>query len=269
MSAARSPEFVVHDQHDIEVTGKSFENAGVAVTIEHCQRVKVHDLDFRSCIGGIYVMDCQDVVIEDCRFLNIGGAAEVGSGKNNAIQLNRTTGGAIRRCKILGGQTEDAISMYRSGGTAAAPFVIEEIAIEGLNVDTMTLWGLAKAWTSGSGTGCILGDEGGSYIELRHFTMLRPGQVGVQIITGTGHKVHDGIIYADPRGPKTSPNVGVSSYQPDGVRPPTAEVYKLRVNWRKNDESPNPFWWQHPDGINAHDNQWNADIDPDTLKVKF
>ena len=60
----------------------------------------------------------------------------------------------------------------------------------------------------------------------------------------------------------TSPNVGMSSWAGN----PTAEVYGNEVRWYRNDGSQNPYWWGYGT-INAHDNNWNAVIDPSSLKV--
>jgi hypothetical protein len=190
------------------------------------------------------------VTVTGNRFRGIGNGT-IGSGKSNYVQFNKVTGGYIADNKGVGGNTEDLISIFQSSGTSGAPLVIERNALEGTD------------WTRSSGTGIIVGDGGGgNYVTVRHNTLLTPGQVGIQLINGTGILVYGNTVYAAPRAPLTSPNVGMSSW--DGS--PNADVYDNRVRWYRNDGSENPRWWGYGT-IRESGNDWHAAIDPNTLKV--
>jgi hypothetical protein len=220
----------------LEIKNLSFRGGGVALVISNAASPYIHDCDFADAVGGIFLLNCTNVRVERCRFRNIGDGT-IGSGHSNYVQLNNCHGGAIRANKAIGGNTEDKISVYRSGGNSATdPLIVEDNQLDGLNANTAD----AKAWTRGSGTGIILGDGSvGDYIVVRNNTLLRPGQVGIQIIGGIGHQVYGNVLYADPRSPLTDNNVGMSSY----AGSPKADVHNNRVYWRKNSGVENSHWW--------------------------
>jgi parallel beta-helix repeat protein len=240
--------------NNIVIEGKGFYNSTgkVAIQLFGCNHVTIRNNDFDNDLGGILAEDSTDVTVVQNRFRNIGNGT-IGSGHSNLLQFARTTGGYVAYNRGIGGKTEDMFSFWNSGGTSATPLVVEYNNLEGTN------------WSSGSGTGVILGDGGvGKYITIRHNTFLNPGQVGIQIIDGVGHKIYDNDVYAEARPGQTSPNVGISSY--DGN--PSAEVYNNRVKWVKNNGSENPYWWG-AGSINAHDNDWHANLKASDLRVSL
>jgi hypothetical protein len=253
----------------LEIKNLSFRGGGVALVISNAASPYIHDCDFADAVGGIFLLNCTNVRVERCRFRNIGDGT-IGSGHSNYVQLNNCHGGAIRANRAIGGNTEDKISVYRSGGNSAAdPLIVEDNQLDGLNANTAD----AKAWTRGSGTGIILGDGSvGDYIVVRNNTLLRPGQVGIQIIGGIGHQVYGNVLYADPRSPLTDNNVGMSSY----AGSPTADVHSNRVYWRKNSGVENSHWWgagtitDHPSSTDPLRNNWSDhSITPASLAVSL
>lgn len=238
--------------NNLVIEGKGFyDSTGqVAIRLFGCNHVTIRNNDFDHDLGGVLAEDSTDITIVHNRFRNIGNGT-IGSGHSNLIQFARSTGGYVAHNLGIGGKTEDMFSFWNSGGTSSDPLVVEYNHLEGTN------------WSSNSGTGVILGDGGtGRYITIRHNTFLNPGQVGIQIIDGTGHKVYDNDVYAAARPGQTSPNVGISSYGGD----PSAEVYGNRVHWVKNNGAENPYWWG-AGSINAHDNAWHADLNAAALRV--
>jgi hypothetical protein len=255
---ARQP-FAISDATDVELSGFAIRGGVIGVTLRRCRRVWIHDIDLADLVGGIYASECEDVVVEDVRGRNIGDNT-IGSGHSNYVQFAETRGGAIRRCRFLGGLTEDMISTWHSGGwDATRPLLIEDNALQGLLADTPE----ARAWTRTSGTGIIVSDGGGDdkngWVTVRRNTLLSPGQVGIQLIDGPGIRVHENTVYGE-RNPRA--NVGMSSWEGR----PLAEVYGNRVRWYKPDGSENPRWWGYGT-VNEHDNDWHADIDPAALRV--
>jgi hypothetical protein len=252
--------FTLTGQSDVDLTGFSIIGGTIGITLIDCHRVLIHHVDLADLVGGIYASGCEDIVIEDVRGRNIGDGT-IGSGHSNYVQLAETHGGAVRRCRFLGGNTEDMISIWHSGGwDAARPLLIEDNRLQGLVSDTA----YAKAWTSDAGTGIIIGDGEGHAFNgntiVRRNTLLTPGQVGIQHIDGPNIQTYDNTVYGQRR---TASNVGMSSWE--GV--PHAEVYGNRVRWYAADGSENPYWWIDPGVINAHDNDWSAALDPATLTV--
>lgn len=199
------------NQNDFTITNLSINGglvsspAGIGITLINCKRVRITFVDFQNLVGGIYISQCEDVVIEDCRGRNIGDGT-IGSGHSNYIQFADSRGGAVRRCKFLGGRTEDMVSTWHSGGWGVGQeLIIEDNQLEGLIAATAT----ARPWTSASGTGIIISDGGGyfknGYVIVRRNRLLNPGQVGIQHIDGPGLQTYENIIYAEPYGPNNNP----------------------------------------------------------------
>jgi hypothetical protein len=228
------------------ISGKKFAaqtgSGVISIHLENCTNFVITDCDFDGDTENIFLHNCSDFEISWCRSNNIiGPHARDGSHRANFVQMDSCTQFHIHDIKIVGGDTEDVISCFRSGGrSSSSPSIIERVAMD------------LTGWTSGSGTGVILGDGGtGSYVEVRNCTFLHPGQVGIQIIDGVGHKVHHNKLYSEP-GQPTSPNVAVSSFSGS----PDAEVSFNDVYWRKNDGTQNPRYFG-AGSINDHDNSWN------------
>ena len=94
------------------------------------------------------------------------------------------------------------ISIYKSGGADAShPLTIENNAFES------TLPPDATAWNSGSGSGTMIGDSGGSHIIVRYNTYLNVCQVCVGVSGGTDIHIVGNVIYGAQR---PSSNVGLS-----------------------------------------------------------
>jgi hypothetical protein len=241
----------------------------IAITLSNVNGALIRYVDFADWAGGIYAVNCRNIVIEDCRGRNIGDNT-IGSGHSNYVQFNNTFGGAVRRCKFKGGWTEDMISIYRSGGISTnEPMVIESNQLEGMNanVGSPTI----KAWTRSSGTGIIICDGGqpNGPVVVRNNTLLRPGQVGIQTISGPSHRVYGNIVYADARGPLYSPNVGFASWE--GPATTDCRITDNRVYWRNNSGSESPYWW-HPDypiAVYSPNNWSDHTIDPNDLVVNL
>jgi hypothetical protein len=199
--------------------------------------VTIDGVDFDTVAEGVFAINSSNITVRNTRYSNITGpSARDGGHHGNLVQFDTVNGFSIDHNAGIGGDTEDIVSLFKSGNG-----VVTDNRFEG------------TSWSSGSGTGIIIGDGGsGSNVEVARNVLVSPGQVGIQIIAGTGHRVHDNVLYAAPRPGQTSPNVAISSYASN----PTAEVYANRVYWRKNDGSENPYWWGSGT-INAHDNSWH------------
>lgn len=220
---------------------------------ENCHNIWVHHIDMDDCGGTseacIYFLNCTGTIrVEDIRFRQPG---------YHSIQLNDCqVTGHITRVKVKGAlRSEDMISLYQSGGTSSAdPFVIEDNQFEGGD------------WVSGSGSGIMLGDGGGGHIIARRNRMLNPGQVGIGVAGGSDIGVEDNTVYGQQM-PKS--NVGIYAWHQSG--PPSADVWVTgnKVNWRRADGVPNP-WWNGGNNIanlQQSGNDWNAPIDPASLVV--
>lgn len=186
-------------QSNVTISGHTFKSIGndtPSITINNCTNVTVMGNDFVDDTEPIYVVNSKNVTISWNRYQNITGPhTRNGSNRGNFTQWVNSFGGSIHNNKGIGGDTEDIVSIYKSGGASAtSPLVIENNAFQGSN------------WTSTSGSGLMLGDGGGSHIVARNNTLVNPGQVGIGVSGGTDIHVTGNTVYGEKR---TGSNVGI------------------------------------------------------------
>lgn len=213
--------------------------------------------DFARVAQAITVLNSTNVRIEWNRYLDIlGPHARVGKNRANFVQLVQVSRGVISHNKGRGGDTEDIVSMYHSGGTSSSPFVIEDNHFEG------------TTWSSSSGSGIALGDGSSSYSIARNNVLLNVGQVGMFIAGGSNHRILDNTIYGEHR---ALSNVGLYVWNQSSTACSGHEVAGNRVWWRNATGASNPAWnagnCGSVSGWSAND--WNANLDPSTLHVSL
>ncbi len=226
-----------------------------AIHLEGCANVTIRNNDFARVAQAVTVLDSTNVRIEWNRYLDIVGPhARVGKHRANFVQLVRVSRGYIGHNKGRGGDTEDIVSMYESGGTEASPFVIERNHFEG------------STWTSTSGSGIALGDGASAWSIARGNTLLNVGQVGMFIAGGTNQRIIDNVIFGEQR---TSSNVGLYVWNQSGSPCSGHEVSGNQVSWRRADGASNPAWNAGNCGTVSgwSSNTWNAVLDPASLRV--
>jgi hypothetical protein len=252
-----SGQVTVNGQTNVTISGKQFVNLPTgedAIVVSNSSNVTITANDFSGNTGDIYVVDSTNVTVTWNRYRNVGDGS-IGSGHSNFVQFNRTTGGYIGHNKGLGGDTEDIISLFQSQGASAAdPLVIEANAFEG------------TTWSSGSGSGSMLGDGGGSHIVIRDNTFLSPGQVGIGVSGGTDIHVLDNVIYGAQR---SSSNVGLYVWNQTSGTCSGVEVAGNTVRWYNASGAENPYWDSATCGAVAgvSTNDWHAALDPTSLQV--
>ncbi len=255
MGRTASGPIVINGQSNVTISGLQFQNLGSsqpnAIVIQNSSNVTVTANDFDNVIGAILAIDSSNITVTWNRYRNIGDGT-IGFGHSNFVQFGRTTGGYIANNKGIGGNTEDIISMYQSqGASASSPIVIEYNHFEG------------TTWTSGSGSGMMLGDSGGAHIVARFNTLLNPGQVGIGIPGGSDIHVTDNIIYGAQR---SLSNVGNFVYNYSACS--NEEVSRNQVKWYRFDGVENAMSDAGTCGVVTFaDNNWSAPLDPVTLRV--
>lgn len=281
---------------NVEVSNRSYvslSNSKAVLTISNANNVYLHDLDFDGNCGDIFLINVTGKIrIENIRARNTGGSSDVcpiGSGHKNVIQLNNSWQGApasdttagIRNVKSYGGQTEDVLSFFRSGGLDEAhPLVIENNHLESPLPGSADG---AMAWQSGSGT-CIntadgdhdAGDAGHDMI-VRNNTLLNCGIVGLQMnrplrVTDTGN-----IVYGAARPSPNTNGVGLSQWSSNPCSACVGNSYNHnRVWWVKPSGTAAPVWISNtisfltdPDNtpVNSFNVLQDTTINPDSLKV--
>ncbi len=257
LSRPASGAIVVRDRSNVVISGKRFVNLPgdqVAITIENSHNVTVTANDFSGNIGDIYVVDSTNVTVTWNRYRNVGNGTE-GSGASNFVQFSRTTGGTIAHNKGVGGNTEDIVSIYRSGGSSAAhPLLIEYNSFEGGD------------WSSGSGSGIMLGDGGGSHIVVAGNVLVTPGQVGIGISGGTDIHVVDNLVYGAKR---AGSNVGISIWNQSPGSCSGNEIGGNKVTWYAANGSKNGAWDGGGCGsvVGWSSNDWDAGLSYSHLHV--
>lgn len=237
--------------------------SGACLTVSNATNVWIHDVDFDGCGGAVFLINVTGTVtVERVRARNTGNGS-IGSGQGNVVQFNNvwSSAGVVRDVKAYGGDTEDVISVFQSGGTDAThPLVLTDIHVE------HPLSGLL-AWSSGSGTCANLADAGGHDIRLQNSTFLNCGAVGIQMNEPDARVVATGnTVYGAAR---PTSNVGLSQWS-SGDCPSTCpgNAYtNNRVNWKKDNGSQSDIWLSGNYPVSLSGNITNAAIDPATLRV--
>jgi uncharacterized protein YkwD len=237
--------------------------SGIGITIRNVTgNITIRDVDLANLVGGIYIVNSSGTLtIDDVRSRNIGDGT-IGAGHSNHIQLAESSfSGGIRNSKFLGGRTEDMVSLWHSGGRGLGQeLVIEHDAFQGLVSDTST----ARAWTSGSGTGTIIGDGAGSsrngYTIVRFNTYLTPGQVGIQHIDGPGIQTYSNTIFGERR---TGSNNPMTSWEGN----PRGTVHDNRYRWFRADGSEPAPWFSGYGSLTTSNNVRDTTLVPSSLAV--
>lgn len=248
---------------NIHVNGGSRDNvAGIGITVRNATNVTIRDVDMQNVVGAIYLYNCTGtLIIENVRSRNVGNGT-IGAGHSNHIQLAECSFvGHISGCAFLGGWTEDMLSTWHTGGRGAGQeLVIENNRLQGLVSDSA----VARAWKSGSGTGIIISDGGGSpkngWIIVRNNTLLTPGQVGIQHIDGPGLQVYGNVIYGQKRPNNNNP---MTSWEGN----PRGVVHDNRYNWTNNDGSQPSPWFGGGGSLVATNNTKDTSLNPDALRI--
>jgi hypothetical protein len=222
-------------------------NDHVCVLLENCRNVTVRNCDFTGVSEPVAVIGGGPVVVEYNRCDGITGpSSRHGAQTGNFIQtVGAPVGVTVRFNRIKGGDTEDIISSFSA----------IDMHIHGNEID-------GTGWTSGSGTGIIVGDGGGSGIVVEDNRLLNPGQVGIAVAGGVNGIVRNNIVYSD----HPNQNVGMyhSNYYPD--QPFGNNTFQDNRVRFTND---NGFWGGSP-GFTESGNVWNDfTINPAGLAVNF
>jgi parallel beta-helix repeat protein len=262
----RTPSGQIHLENCSNVTISGYQFVSMsddAIIIENCSNVTVTANDFSDDVGGVFVLNSTNVTVTWNRFRNIGDGS-IGSGHSNYVQFNNVTGGYIGHNKGIGGDTEDMISIFESGGASASnPLVIEYNAFESPLTDKPN----ERAWTSDSGTGTNLGDGGGSHVVLRYNTYLNVAQVGIAIGGGTDMHMIGNVVYGANR---PLSNVGMSAWNQGGPSTSGVGIASNRVWWLADGGDANPYWNGGNVGTVAGESSnvlQDTSIDPATLAV--
>ena len=269
--------------HDLIIAGKSIAGgSGPAISLYNCSHIRItRNKLFNSSGEGIHLYNCAYITIDDNYFTNVstgvyaeqsvkGGIAvdhnqflnmQGPYPRGQCVQFNSIGGHSnlicFNRCENVLGKSnpEDAISLYKSKGTAESPIIIKGNWIRG-------------GGPSRSGGGIMLGDNGGGYQTAEENTLVNPGQYGIAISGGDHNAIINNSIYARSQ-PFTNVGIYVAGY--NGSVCTYSTVGGNRVRYFDHNQHQNNAWIgpgaSTPAGWET--NSWGANIGPDILPRTF
>lgn len=239
-----------------------------SITLINCDLNSVvaggcHDLRIVNCYihnstyEGVYLDDCVGVLVQGNRFERVKtgvlahrsrGVRVIGNFCKDVlgpipggqlVQFDKVTGEGNRIANNYTinafdtSQPEDVISLYQSHGTPESPILIENNYLTG---DPTR----GSAGKSDSGSGIMLGDNGGSWQLCRNNTLLSPGQVGIGVACGEDIVVENNLILGQQ---SDVANVGLYAWNQYEDQPAGRVTFRGNtVAWVNNAGKDNPFW---------------------------
>jgi len=206
-------------ESNVTISNLSFEDIRrpyKPILLENCDNITIERIDTRGCtMGLVFALNCTNITIRYCRAENIGyeffgqtlNEGWINENDCNFYQFDKVDGFECHDLKGRYGNTEDVFSHYMSKNG-----VVERLHFEGAIADDQptTDGRPSTMWTSDSGTGIILGDEGGENVRVSDCTMVNAGQV---LFQGMGrNQGFDNCIGYGEGGTSQPWNVGTSTW---------------------------------------------------------
>ena len=253
-SRPRSGPIVLRNCKNVTISNKTFRNLGGvtnAIRLDNCTNVTIKYVDFINVAEGIYAFNSRNIKVYGVRYSNITGpSGRTGYNTGNFVQFHQVNGGRIWHNKGKGGDTEDVISLFQSSHV-----MVESNRLEGTN------------WTSDSGSGIALGDDGGTGNTAQNNILVNIGQVGIHVSGGTNHKIIGNTILGQPR---ANSNVGIYVWNQAGGTCSGAVVKNNKVYWRKADGTEQGWWAGGGCGhVTMSGNNFSASLTHAKLAVKL
>lgn len=230
-----------------------------AVYLYNCKGIVVMYDYFSNVSTGVYEENCTNagtMIIALNQFRNMIGPMPRGQ----FVQFNTTTNctGCVigwNRGENFAGAShpEDTFNLYMSSGTASTPIQIT------------TNWERGGG-PSTTGSGGMLGDNGGSYQILKYNISVNPGNCGMAIAGGTNNTISNNQIYSAIL--PFSQNGGIYVWDNNTqYHISNAIVSNNKVTWYRPDGSLDGFWFAIP--ITDTGNNWNANLNTSILPANI
>ena len=266
---------ILRGQTGVRIEGQAI-TAERSIVVEDCQDITIIDCDLRqvevssssnirilnchlhdAAGDAVYFDDCSEVLVQGNRIERVRtgvlvhrstGVRVIGNyvvdvqgplPGGQLVQFDKVTGGG----NIIAGNVgvnhrdssnpEDMISIYMSHGTEESP-----ILIEGNDLSADPIHG--SAGKSDSGSGIMLGDNGGSWQSAQGNILRSPGQVGIGVASGEHIVVESNYIVGHQ---SDVSNVGLyvwNQYEDQAAGRVT--VTGNTVEWTNAAGDQNPYW---------------------------
>ena len=246
-SPRTSEPIVIRGQSDVVIRNVRITNPnGPCILVEDSANVRIHNVRLGPCRSeairakrvdglrvsrstlrdayrGVYALNSRRVQITRNDFLdfhrNIAQFDKV-EGANSYIMWNYGDTG------IGNARTEDLVNLYKSNGTSGSPIRVSHNHFRG-------------GGRSRSGSGIMLGDNGGSHQLAYGNTLVEPGQVGIGVASGSHIRVARNRIYQ----PKRSwSNVALYVWNQSSTPCNNVRVDRNEVTWRNASGQRNGWW---------------------------
>lgn len=250
---------------------------GHCIKLSNCSNITIQYCKLGPSKGeGVFLSNCSNITVRDCsmEYVESGVVADVGSSikviyndiknvqgpmpRGQLVQFGDISGAGCSISYNVGenilGQSypEDAISLFRSNGTAASPIQVVGNKIRG-------------GGPSGSGGGIMSGDNGGSYILVQDNILVNPGQYGLTVSSGHDINISNNKIYSAKL---PFSNIGLSAYRQYEISTYNITISNNAVNYTNNNGVLNDMWNANNCGTvagwdsNYHDSSVTASILP-------
>jgi parallel beta-helix repeat protein len=207
----------VTNSNNVTVSGNYVTDATLGTLVHRSDSIRVDE--------NVFVNTGRNFV----QFDNVNGADSSISGNRGTNQLG-------------GSNAEDLISLWQSNGTSSSPIRV-------LNNH------LRNGGPSGSGSGIMLGDGGGSNQIAQGNRLVNPGQVGIGVAGGYNMKVLNNLIYSSAQ---PWSNVGIYSWELSSCG--SVEIAGNQVDWVASGGYSNGFWNGGGCDLSEYGNNWNANL---------
>lgn len=247
-SAGVSAPLVIRGQTDVSISSKRISNPdGPCILIEDSVDVRLHNLQIGPCgsegirakrvdglsvtrstitdtYKGIYALSSSRVTIAHNDFLGT---------HRNLVQFDKVHGpdSAIIRNSAVSSpgneRAEDLVNLYRSSGVPDSPIMVYYNHFKG-------------GGRSRSGSGIMLGDNGGSHQIAYGNTLVDPGQVGIGVASGTDIQVTRNRLVQEAQ---AWSNVALYAWnQQPGSPCDNVRIDRNQVSWKKADGRRYAWW---------------------------
>lgn len=225
--------------HSVRILGNWFRGIDrgkprLAVDCYQSTDVRILGNRIQRVESGAYILESAGIIFASNYVEDVLGPAPRGQmvqfdkvfGEGNVIRNNIAVNHWMRS------NPEDVISIYKSAGTVDSPIVIQDNWIMGdPDVGSKDL--------SRSGSGIMLGDDGGANIACVGNRLVSSGQVGIGVASGSNILVACNVVLGRR---SNRSNVGISVWnqypQPGGI----VRVTSNTVAWANARGEDNPFW---------------------------
>lgn len=228
-----------------------------AVYLYNCTNVKVTNCSMENIATGVSAVESFSIQVTYNDVKNVKGPFPLGqmtqfdevNGANSSISYN------ILENIVGESNAEDAISIFKTNGTAASP------------VKVIGNW-IRGGGPSLSGGGIILGDYGGTYINVENNILVDPGQYGIAITAGNNLTIKNNKVYGRQQ---SFTFWGLMSYIQYSNPTHSNTIMNNEVNWKNHQGILRNFWDDGLGGVIAgwSTNVYNANLNASILPTKI